>query len=410
MNATSRLVGQAASPFTPHNPFDTNMEWPVGLRFMALKKEERLGKTLLASVLLHALLVGLLLLAYVLMDLFGWHIPLFDAAKLKPRDIEFVLVETPPAKPLNPNTRNRAEKASRSGGKKINKLRQAPTMRAASSAPKAAAPAKPTPAVTKAAPRPSQPARRPSPQPAPRPPVPQPVTRPVPPQQQQAPKPTPQKEQAKAPPLPQPPRMPTPNSRSMAPPSPMAPSIPTPAPPAPRNPGRSAISGGGPIGSRIPSVSGSSGGSPGSSGARGSTGPRALPGRLGGSGSGSAGSGSTDQSGSPGGGAGPDGVDALPDIDFGPYIGELQRRIKRNWVPPADNRDKRIVAVFTIRRDGSLVGVRLKQGSGIAVADQAAVQAIQVSSPFRPLPAGFKGDTVDVLFTFDYNVLSGRSI
>lgn len=112
--------------------------------------------------------------------------------------------------------------------------------------------------------------------------------------------------------------------------------------------------------------------------------------------------------GSPGGGGGPDGIDAQEEPDFGPYIAELQRRIKRNWQPPSDNRNKTIVVVFEIGRDGRLLDVSMKQSSGVSVADQAAIQAVRASAPFRPLPANFKGDRIPVHFTFDYNVFTGR--
>jgi TonB family protein len=63
--------------------------------------------------------------------------------------------------------------------------------------------------------------------------------------------------------------------------------------------------------------------------------------------------------------------------------------------------------VFSVGRAGNLVGITIKQSSGTPLADQAAIQAIQVSAPFKPLPPNYRGNTIDVLFTFDYNVLSG---
>ena len=37
-------------------------------------------------------------------------------------------------------------------------------------------------------------------------------------------------------------------------------------------------------------------------------------------------------------------------------------------------------------------------------ADRAALNAVEVTAPFRPLPAEFKGQYIDIQFTFDYNV------
>jgi len=116
------------------------------------------------------------------------------------------------------------------------------------------------------------------------------------------------------------------------------------------------------------------------------------------------------QSGSPGGGGGRPGIDAMPEPDFGPYIAELQRRIKRNWQPPSSDRSKRVVALFTIGRAGQLLSVRLKNGSGSPSADDAAIAAVRASAPFRQLPANYRGNSIDVEFIFDYDVYTGGRI
>jgi TonB family protein len=111
-----------------------------------------------------------------------------------------------------------------------------------------------------------------------------------------------------------------------------------------------------------------------------------------------------DQVGSPGGGGGRPGVDALAAPDYGAYMAELQRRIKRNWRPPSAQEDKRVVVRFTIGRDGRLMTLALQRSSGYSEADQAALSAIKLSAPFRPLPAGHREDDLPIEFTFDYNV------
>lgn len=99
-------------------------------------------------------------------------------------------------------------------------------------------------------------------------------------------------------------------------------------------------------------------------------------------------------------------VAAQADVDFGPYMADLQRRIKRAWFPPKGNESKRVVVVFKVHRGGELSHLRLDRGSGVAIADQAALKAVENAAPFRPLPAGAPDD-VDIQFTFDYNVFSG---
>jgi TonB family protein len=97
---------------------------------------------------------------------------------------------------------------------------------------------------------------------------------------------------------------------------------------------------------------------------------------------------------------------AQADVDFGPYMADLQRRIKRAWFPPKGNESKRVVVVFKVHRGGELSNLRIDHSSGVAVADAAALKAVENAAPFRPLPAGASED-VDIQFTFDYNVFNG---
>ena len=108
--------------------------------------------------------------------------------------------------------------------------------------------------------------------------------------------------------------------------------------------------------------------------------------------------------GNPGGGGGAPGIDALREPDFGPYMRELQRRIKLNWDPPKGNESKTVVLMFKIARDGRLLSCRIHRSSGLPSADQAALKAVELTAPFRPLPADFKGQSIDIQFTFDYRV------
>lgn len=98
---------------------------------------------------------------------------------------------------------------------------------------------------------------------------------------------------------------------------------------------------------------------------------------------------------------------AQADIDFGPYMADLQRRIKKHWFPPKGNESKRVVVVFKVHSGGELSQLRLDHSSGVAIADQAALKAVEDAAPFRPLPAGAP-DAVDIQFTFDYNVFTGK--
>jgi len=105
-------------------------------------------------------------------------------------------------------------------------------------------------------------------------------------------------------------------------------------------------------------------------------------------------------------GAGKDALGTSRSIDFGPYMAELQRRIKRAWFPPKDARSKRVKVIFKVHRNGEMTNLRLANSSGLTAADEAALKAVESAAPFHPLPIGAPAD-VDIEFTFDYNVFNG---
>ena len=96
---------------------------------------------------------------------------------------------------------------------------------------------------------------------------------------------------------------------------------------------------------------------------------------------------------------------AASNVNFAPYMQELERRIKMNWDPPKGNTSNQVVVMFRVAKDGSIMSVNVKDSSGSYPADTAAINAVKLTAPFRPLPAEFKGNYVDIQFTFAYNVL-----
>lgn len=90
--------------------------------------------------------------------------------------------------------------------------------------------------------------------------------------------------------------------------------------------------------------------------------------------------------------------------DFGPYMKDLQRTIKANWNPPKGNESKRVVLLFNVDKSGDISNVRVHKSSGTTSCDRAAILAVNDSSPVMPLPLEYIGKSVDVMFTFDYNV------
>lgn len=111
--------------------------------------------------------------------------------------------------------------------------------------------------------------------------------------------------------------------------------------------------------------------------------------------------------GTPGGTGTSDGGAGGEDVDFGSYLAEVQKRIKKAWYPPRGNESKSVTLKFKVRKDGSVGAIKLVASSGLAIVDQAATTAVKNAAPYPPLPAG-SGDEIDIKFTFDYNVFSGK--
>lgn len=323
-------------------------------------EEISLERALVISTIAHPLLVFLIWLIITILAFLG--INLFSLIKDEPRvrDIEFVIVNKPEKKPINKNTRLRSDRNSQAGGK------HDPTRKQSDPEPMStpAKPQKPTPPPQKAKTK-VKPAKPPAPKPV-----------------QQAPK---------APPRPIPARKPS------VPPikPPNAFSVPVPKPNIPKNtaPKMGGPVTSGPIGPSAPSSEPAPVMSAGSSSSNSIRRPSSY----------STGSG-TPGNPSPGNPGGRPGVDALKEPDFGPYMMELQRRIKRRWNPPRGNESKRVVLLFTVSKDGRLLSLKLNKTSGVPEADQAAIRAVKEAAPFRPLPPEYRGDDIDIQFTFDYNV------
>lgn len=93
------------------------------------------------------------------------------------------------------------------------------------------------------------------------------------------------------------------------------------------------------------------------------------------------------------------------EIGWSFYMKNLEKEIKNNWNPPKGNEGQRVIVKFKIDKDGRLLSCDIQQSSGNSEADAAAVEAVKITAPFKPLPKEFKGVSIDIEFTFDYNIL-----
>ena len=363
-----------------------------------------LKKACLIAFILHPVAVIVFWIVLAILAIFGIHLSLFDKPKPKINDIEFVLVDKEDT-PKNKNTKYRADKNSRTGG--INDPKRPVSM------PSARPAAKPQPSAPAPAPK-AKTQQNKTPQAVTQKNTPKTQPKVTTPNKQVAPspvveKPVPKPQAAK----PQPPTA----RPSVKPPMstpPKAIQKPTNTPfkvPVPAGGTKTGQYATGPISSSGTSNNGGSRGSgtyaPNPSLApvgNGSGTKTASSGTGVGRGTGYGTSGSGAGGGNPGGGGGRPGIDAIREPDFGPYMRELQRRIKMNWDPPKGNESKRVVLLFKIAKDGRLLSCSVFKSSGLQNADKAALNAVHLAAPFRPLPPEFKGQSIDIQFTFDYNV------
>lgn len=389
----------------------TNTEQPTqerkkyyDYRMPAVTREDTesisLKKGIAISSILHPVVFGICLLITAILAYFGIHFHLFDKPKPKVQDIEFVLVDKE-ATPKNPNTKYRADKNSRTGG--INDPKRPVSMPSSSPA------AKPAPSSSSSSSAPksllnrlTQGASKPS----------QKTTAQTTTQKNVTPSPT----TTTAVPKPQAAKPATPTARPSLRPenTPKAVHKPTSSPfkvPVPSGGTTTGQYATGPVsGSGTSNKGGTQGSgtySPNPSLAPIGSGSGSKTGRGTGTGSGTGtgtGGGTGNGGGNPGGGGGRPGIDAIREPDFGPYMKELQRRIKMNWDPPKGNESKRVVLLFKIAKDGRLLSCSVFKSSGLPNADNAAINAVKLAAPFRPLPPEYKGQNIDIQFTFDYNV------
>ncbi|MCD8024047.1 MAG: TonB family protein, partial [Candidatus Gastranaerophilales bacterium] len=86
------------------------------------------------------------------------------------------------------------------------------------------------------------------------------------------------------------------------------------------------------------------------------------------------------------------------------YIMEFENSIKANWIPPSGSNLKKVSVKFSVDKDGNLISNTVYQSSGMSDFDKSALDAIELSAPFPPLPYGINRETLDIIFTFDFNI------
>lgn len=82
------------------------------------------------------------------------------------------------------------------------------------------------------------------------------------------------------------------------------------------------------------------------------------------------------------------------------YIAQSRRRIKNNWYPPTSSFENAATILVTLNKKGKLLDCKILSSSNNDGFDESLIKAVK-KTKFSPLPDEFKGDSVDIDFTFN---------
>lgn len=85
------------------------------------------------------------------------------------------------------------------------------------------------------------------------------------------------------------------------------------------------------------------------------------------------------------------------------YTNTIVKKISKYWQWSSVTSSYRAVVYFKIARDGSAYDIKIKESSSDANFDQNAMRAIELASPFAPLPVAFEDKYLGVYFEFKFH-------
>jgi len=90
------------------------------------------------------------------------------------------------------------------------------------------------------------------------------------------------------------------------------------------------------------------------------------------------------------------------------YAQAIKERIAGQWKYPQEARKKklegRLVALFSLNREGALIRLDITKTSGHDVLDREAESAIQSAAPFPPFPSTITVSRLNINVSFDYTL------
>jgi TonB family protein len=99
-----------------------------------------------------------------------------------------------------------------------------------------------------------------------------------------------------------------------------------------------------------------------------------------------------------------------PDPDYQDYFNQIRERIKSKWTYPEEAArrgiDGELLIEFGIAKTGELAFIDKRRSSNIIVLDYAAMHAVELASPFPPVPDAIrKTGGLAILGTFRYQII-----
>jgi hypothetical protein len=94
--------------------------------------------------------------------------------------------------------------------------------------------------------------------------------------------------------------------------------------------------------------------------------------------------------------------DENDNYNYGPFMEELQRRIRRAWHPPVQTEGYHLKTLFVVDKNGDFSDFRIEKPHDLDAVNASARKAVEEAGPMR-IPNPRRQKPINIEFTFDYN-------
>lgn len=88
-------------------------------------------------------------------------------------------------------------------------------------------------------------------------------------------------------------------------------------------------------------------------------------------------------------------------IDFRPYMAEIQNRLKKTWIPPIKNEDLKVDVEFNVAKNGEIKNIKIINPSKNKRNNDAIITALKKASPLPALPKAYDAENILIKYTFE---------